>query len=199
MKAGAILLAGGQSSRMGTDKALLPIKEKTNIDRLKDELSVIFDEVILVCNQPEDYRFLNIMTVSDSYPGKGPLAGIHAGLQASSYEENIVIACDMPFITGELARGLVECLKHYEAVVPVVEGRQHPLCAAYLKSVFEKAADCIEEGQLRVRQLLERLEVQYLGDSDLKALGASSLDKTFFNMNRPEDYELVKKWTESIE
>ena len=107
MKAGAIILSGGKSSRMGTNKALLPFKEKTNIERIRDELRSLFDDIILVTNDPESYEFLKIKTVSDKYPGKGPLAGVHAGLMASNYEENIVVACDMPFVSADLAGTLV--------------------------------------------------------------------------------------------
>jgi molybdenum cofactor guanylyltransferase len=197
MKAGAIILSGGKSSRMGTNKALLKIHEKTNIERIKDELKHVFDDIILVTNDPETYQFLNMKTVPDQFPGSGPLAGMHAGLEASDYEENFVVACDMPFVSAELAANLVSALKHHEAVVPVVEGKQHPLFAAYQKRAAQEAKSCIEEGSLRMKHLLDRLDVRYLDEGDLKLYCEGRIDRVFFNMNRPEEYEDAKKWAES--
>lgn len=199
MKAGAIILSGGKSSRMGTNKALLKFHEKTNIERIKDELKHVFDDIILVTNDPETYQFLNIKTVTDQYPDSGPLAGIHAGLEASDYEENFVVACDMPFVSAELASSLVKALKHHDAVVPVSDGRQHPLFAAYQKRVARDAKACIEEGTLRLKHMLENLNVRYLAEEDLRLYCEGSLERVFFNMNRPEEYEDAKKWAESGE
>jgi molybdenum cofactor guanylyltransferase len=197
MKAGAIILSGGKSSRMGTNKALLKFHEKTNIERIKDELKHVFDDIILVTNDPETYQFLNIKMVTDQYPGSGPLAGIHAGLEASDYEENFVVACDMPFVSAELAESLVKALKHHDAVVPVIEGRQHPLFAAYQKRAAREARSCIEEGVLRMKHLLDRLNVRYLEEEDLMLYCEGSLERVFFNMNHPEEYEDAKRWAES--
>lgn len=197
MKAGAIILSGGKSSRMGSNKALLKIREKTNIERIKDELKHVFDDIILVTNDPETYQFLNMKTVPDHFPGSGPLAGIHAGLEASDYEENFVVACDMPFVSAELAANLVRMLKHHDAVVPVMEGMQHPLFAAYQKRTAIEAKTCIEEGVFRMKHLLDRLDVRYLDEADLKLYCEGNLERVFFNMNRPEEYEDAKKWAES--
>lgn len=196
MKAGAIILSGGKSSRMGTNKALLKFDEKTNVERIKDELKHVFDDIILVTNNPETYQFLNIKTVSDQFPGSGPLAGIHAGLEASDYEENIVVACDMPFITAELAESLVKALKHHDAVVPVVNGRRHPLFAAYQKRISREAKACIENGSLRMKHMLDQLNVRYQDEDILQLYGEGNLERIFFNMNHPEEYEDAKKWAE---
>ncbi|MEH7883307.1 molybdenum cofactor guanylyltransferase [Bacillus sp. JJ1609] len=197
MKAGAIVLSGGKSSRMGKNKALLKFHEKTNIEIILDELKHVFDDIILVTNEPETYQFLNIKTVTDQYKESGPLAGIHAGLEASDYEENFVVACDMPFVSGELAASLVKELKHHEAVVPISEGRQHPLFAAYQKRAAGVAKECIEEGMLRMKHLLDRLDVRYLDEQDLRLYCEGNLERVFFNMNRPEEYEDAKKMTQS--
>lgn len=199
MKAGAIILSGGKSSRMGTNKAFLKFHEKTNIERIKDELQHVFDDIILVTNDPESYQFLNIKSVTDQYPGSGPLAGIHAGLEASDYEENFIVACDMPFVSAELAENLVKALKHHDAVVPVSDGMKHPLFAAYQKRVAREAEKCIVDGTLRIRHMLEKLDVRYLAESDLQLYCGNNLERVFFNMNHPEEYENAKKWAESGE
>jgi molybdenum cofactor guanylyltransferase len=199
MKAGAIILSGGKSSRMGKNKALLPFNDKTNIERIRDELQSLFDDIILVTNDPESYEFLNLKSVSDEFPGKGPLAGIHAGLIASDYEENIVVACDMPFVSAELASTLVQNLKHNDAIIPVIGGKQHPLFAAYQKRIVPEIESCLKEDRLRVIHLLDKLNVRYLEENDLHAYSDGSLEEIFFNMNVPEEYEEAKQRVEKGE
>ena len=196
MKACAIILSGGKSSRMGTNKALLPFRQKTNIERIKDAVATLFDDIILVTNEPETYEFLGIKTVSDIYPGMGPLAGIHAGLSASKYEENVVVACDMPFVSADLAEVLIKNLKHVDAVVPIIGGRQHPLFAAYQKKVVPEIESSLKENRLRMADLLGKVEVRYLEGNELQAFADGNLERIFFNMNHPEDYEHAKKWAE---
>lgn len=196
MKAGAIILSGGQSRRMGTNKALLPIAQKPSIERIKDELEKHFQEMILVCNDLEAYQFLNIKMVQDQYPGKGPLAGIHAGLSASKNEINLVVACDMPFISAGLGTILVENVKEFDAVVPVIEGKRHPLFAVYRKNIVKEIKSCLENDSLRMTQLLDSLNVFYMTEEDLQAYDDKSLAQIFFNMNHPEEYELAKRKAE---
>lgn len=196
MKAAAIILSGGKSSRMGKNKALLKINEKPNIERILVELKRFFDDIILVTNEPEHYRFLGVKMVSDHYPGMGPLAGIHAGLTASEYEVNIVVACDMPFVSGELAVELINKCSRYDAVVPVIAGKQHPLFAVFQKKIAGVAAERIENGQLRMKQLLEGLNVHYVTEEDFQADNRLDLQRVFFNMNHPDEYEEAKKWAE---
>lgn len=180
---------------MGTNKALLPFKDQTNIERIKDELSGRFDEMILVTNEPEAYTFLNMKTVSDEFPGKGPLAGLHAGLNASFYEYNIVVACDMPFASAEVASKLVPFLQDYDAVIPVINGKRHPLFAAYRKRIAQEIGACLQQDRLRMIHLLEKLTVCYLKEEDLQ-LPDSHLERVFFNMNHPNEYENAKAWVE---
>jgi molybdenum cofactor guanylyltransferase len=197
MKAGAIILSGGKSSRMGTNKALLKINEKTNIERIADTLKVSFNDIILVTNQPEDYQFLGLKMVQDFYPGQGPLAGVHAGLFASAFEKNFVVACDMPFVSVGLAEVLIQNSGDYDAVVPVINGVQHPLFSVFHKRVNGAVAHSIETGRLRMKHLLDTLNVLYVTEKDLQAYSSIDLDRVFFNMNHPDEYEDAKRWAEA--
>jgi molybdenum cofactor guanylyltransferase len=196
MKAAAIILSGGKSSRMGTNKALLKINEKTNIERIADALKLYFDDIILVTNHPESYEFLGLTMVNDQFPGMGPLAGLHAGLEASEYQTNFIVACDMPFVSAELASTLVQFCKEYDAVIPVINGIRHPLFAVFKKEIAAEAARCIQEGSLRMRHLLDRINVLYVTEKEMQSVGQLDLDRVFFNMNHPNEYEDAKKWAE---
>ncbi|WP_040206905.1 molybdenum cofactor guanylyltransferase [Neobacillus jeddahensis] len=196
MKAAAIILAGGKSSRMGTNKALLKLNEKTNIERMVDTLKALFDDIIIVTNDSEQYEFLGVKIVADHYPGMGPLAGVHAGLQASAFDVNFFVACDMPFISGELAETLVSHIDDYDAVIPVINGKQQPLYSIFHKRVTGVVADCIEAGQLRMKHLLDQVQVFYVTEKELPMYSATEIDRIFFNMNHPNEYEDAKKWAE---
>ena len=198
MDAGAILLSGGKSSRMGTNKSLLPINEQPNIERIVSLLKPHFRELILVTNHPEEYRFLQLPTVSDHYPGKGPLAGIHAGLTAATNELNAIVACDMPFVSPELAKVMIGQMADYDAVVPVISGQQHPLFSIFKKKTAAIVEDNVKNDQLRMKQVLERLHVHYVTEGDLPMFAAGELEQIFFNMNRPNEYEEAKRWARTI-
>ena len=196
MDAGAIILAGGKSSRMGQNKALLPINGLANIERIKKQLATTFEEVILVTNDEAKYQFLNVPTVSDKVKNKGPLAGIQAGLMASSYDVNVFVACDMPFISVDLAQVLVEQSEGFDAVVPVINGEQHPLFAVYKKSVLAEVENCLRTNQLRIKNLLERLNVNYVTEEHLLIKEIDNIQQVFYNMNHPSEYEEAKKLAE---
>ncbi|MFD0826655.1 molybdenum cofactor guanylyltransferase [Neobacillus sp. M.A.Huq-85] len=196
MKAAAIILSGGKSSRMGTNKALLKINEKTNIERLVEELKGFFSEIILVTNLPDEYQFLGVKMVSDRFPGLGPLAGLHAGLQESTQEVNVAVACDMPFVSGELAEKIVAKLDGFDAAIPVIEGKKQPLFAAYGRRILPVVEASLEKGNLRMTQLFDDLQVLYLTEEDLPGYSKPILERTFFNMNYPEEYEKAKKWAD---
>jgi molybdopterin-guanine dinucleotide biosynthesis protein A len=187
MNAGAIILAGGKSTRMGTNKALLKIKEVPNIERILTVLRPSFPQPVLVTNDPELYHFLGIKTVKDYFPGKGPLAGIHAGLVTSPYEVNVSAACDMPFVSAELAAALIEKSHHYDAVIPVIGGKQQPLFAVYKKTLIDVIEEKLKNDQLRMKDLLNAVNVLYVTEQELKV--DADFERIFFNMNHPHEYE----------
>lgn len=196
MDAGAIILAGGKSSRMGTNKALLQVNKQANIKRVAQQLQRYFPSLIVVTNHPEDYPFLDdAVIVSDYFPGKGPLAGIHAGLAVSPYEVNVVTASDMPFLSAELAKRLVDFAGDYDAVVPVINGERHPLFSVFKKKLTGVMEESLVKGQLSMMGFLDRLKVYYMKEKDLQTAN-NSLERIFFNMNTPIDYETAKKWAE---
>lgn len=196
MKATAIILAGGKSSRMGKNKALLPMEGKPNIELIKDHLAPFFSDIIVVTNDFEAYEFLKVPMVKDEYIGKGPLAGIHTGLKNSNTETNFFVACDMPFVSGELAKYLAQLCDHYEGVVPRINGTLHPLFSVFKKSILPKVERCLQEDRLKIRDLLEELQVLYVNEGELEGVMVGNIDKIFYNMNYPLDYEKAKDWIE---
>ncbi|OZB93414.1 molybdenum cofactor guanylyltransferase [Paenibacillus sp. XY044] len=194
-----ILLAGGRSSRMGTDKALLSVNGEAVIERVIRMMSPAASSILISANDDEKYAFLGKEVVHDRYPGQGPLSGLDAGLHAAATPWSIVTACDLPFVTKEvfhlLARKAGEALAAPEdedglqAIVPVSGGRIQPLLAAYHCSVMPSLELCLSSGQLRLTGWLDQLKVRYVSEEELVQELGPGADKVFYNMNEPADYK----------
>lgn len=148
-----VILAGGQSSRMGRDKALLEIEGMPLIRRLADLLLVLSDDVVVSTTEARRYAFLNLPTVPDVFVGQGPMAGIHAAMAQTSRPFLLVLACDMPRVHLGLLRCLLDAGEGYDAAIPVsADGRIHPLCAVYrtvCSGLLERALIRRENGMRR--------------------------------------------------
>ncbi len=183
-----IILAGGRSTRLQRNKALVEMGGATLVERQIRRLEGICREVILVVNDPEPYRHLGVRVVLDRYRGKGPLAGIHAGLEASGDAYNFVLACDMPFFSPELALYMKALAPGYQVVVPCPDGLYEPLNAIY-------AIDCLpaiettlaQEGVTRIVAFYPRVKVYRVADEELAPFG--SPQHLFFNINTPQDLQ----------
>ncbi|MBS4177991.1 molybdenum cofactor guanylyltransferase [Lederbergia citrea] len=184
-----IILAGGKSSRMGENKALMKIDGVRVIDRIISEFTPVSEKIILIANDKTMYDGLQAELLEDAapYAGQGPLAGIYTGLLAASEGPCIIVACDMPFASSEFGLKLIETLieNKRDAVVPVTEGQIHPLFAAYEASIAEKVKMVLNEGKRSVRSLLDQLNVEFFK--------MDTISETVWNMNTQEDYiEAVK-------
>ncbi len=188
-----IILAGGQSSRMGQNKALMKIDGVPVIERIAIELEKITDELLIVTNTFHTYQYLNIPMVGDEQKGKGPLAGIQAGLKATRSEKNLIVACDMPFISSSLGDFLLEELEDYQAAIPKLEGHVHPLFGAYRKDALHAVSQSLAKNELRMMSLLQNLHVRYISEDILSRKGIPVKDTAVFNMNDPIEYEKALK------
>src|SRR5919107_2658543 len=182
------ILAGGASSRMGEDKSLLRLDGQTFVESAARALLAVTARASVVSSRAgaESHE---LPVVEDLRAGLGALGGLHAALAACRAEWAAVIACDLPFVTGELlARLLSECTAETDAVVPVQEdGRVQPLCALYRAGVcLEQVEELIRAGELRPRVLLTRVRSRLVAFEELRDLEGSA--RFFFNVNTPEDY-----------
>ncbi|RSK27950.1 molybdenum cofactor guanylyltransferase [Bacillus sp. HMF5848] len=188
MNASVIILAGGQSRRMGTNKALLSFDGKSVIQLLINRFSHDFQDIIVVTNEPHLYTtFPNVTVTTDEYYREGPLAGIHAGLLLSCNEKNVVIACDMPFATPQLAYNMLLSCDSYDAVIPKLDERIHPLFACYRKSTSHIIETQLQHGKRKMMEFLQLLNVIYMDETDLK-IEKELLQKNLFNMNDQKAY-----------
>jgi FdhD protein len=185
-----VILAGGSSSRMGRNKALMEVEGEPIIAREYRTLAALFHEVIIVTNTPEEYDFLPCRKAADIYTGAGSIAGLHAGLADSKTERIFVVACDMPFISPDLVRLLCDTDVNSDAVVPLnSEGLREPLHAVYHRSMLAKMKDAIENGDKSILHLLDKSRTTLL-HADKFSFIAGALE-SFRNVNNIEEYEKI--------
>jgi len=189
-----IILCGGKSSRMQTNKALLKLGDKTVIEIVAEKLKSIFNEVLISANDSKEYDFLKLPVVNDIFIGKGPLAGIHSALKYSSTENNFIISCDMPLISIELINYLINLNSEKSILLPKSNGRIQQLCGIYSQSVIEEIENIFKLSEKNknikgsIYELLERVIVEFIDIDDLNFYNKN----IFLNMNSPEDYKLIK-------
>lgn len=184
-----VVLAGGASSRMGTDKSILDLGGKTVIEHICNKVSEAADETILITNKPEIYYFLDIPSFKDIYLGKGPLAGLHSAMHHKPGDAYILTACDMPLIEPDICKFLVSQLGDHDAVLPVFGEKKQPLAAVYSRKVMKKAEELLQKDMLKIGLLFGQLNTVR---QTRFPFPDQVLEKHFFNMNHPHEYELAK-------
>jgi len=193
-----IILAGGKSTRLGSNKVTATLNSQTLLERAIANLAGYGDEILVVTayskTDDKTRQLAGIKIIQDILPDKGPLAGIYSGLMASNSPLNLVIACDMPFINRPLLEYMRAQAEGYEAVVPRLAQRPEPLHAIYSKSAGEKALGLINEGKFAVSDLLACLKTRYIEEAEINRFDPEH--RSFFNINRPEDLEKARNIAE---
>jgi molybdopterin-guanine dinucleotide biosynthesis protein A len=186
------ILLGGASSRMGTDKARLDLGGKQFVERIAYSLSHVTDRISIVGarDSANNWQFPN---VPDVYDRVGALGGLHAALTSCASEWAAIVACDLPFVSGELFVRLASLRENFDSVVPVQDdGRLQPLCAFYrCASCLPATTELIESGERRPRRLLEHIKTRFVAASELSTLSDAQL--FFMNINTAEDYERARR------
>ena len=187
----AFVLAGGKSSRMGTDKAFLKLGGTTLLQRALSLVLAVTNDVFVV---GEKSRLPGIRTViGDIHSGCGPLAGIHAALSHSPTDLNLLMAVDLPFITESFLRYLISISQQSDAVVviPRSGGRLQPLCAIYRKAFAEPAAQALKQGKYKIDPLFSQASTRMIEETELADAGFSC--ELFKNVNTPADWDEAQR------
>ena len=195
------VLAGGASSRFGTDKALAEFQGQTMLARTAKLLSTAISNVKIVSPTAKlpDAAY---KTIPDRWPGEGPLGGILTALLDAQSETNtnawcLIVSCDMPFLTAEWLRFLPEraVQSEAEAIVPKSAKGWEPLCACWRVSAAEIVLPSFEAGTRKITEALNALHVEVLDEKDWKRFDSDG--RLFWNMNTPADYEEAMRMLEA--
>lgn len=177
-------MAGGKSRRMGRDKAWIPHRGRPIISRVIEVLREVADEVLIVANE-ERYADLGLRVVPDRFPEGGALGGIATGVGAATHDRVLVAACDMPFLSADVWRVLLEKGDGADAVVPRIGGEYETLHALYAKTCLPAMERALASGRLRVISFFPDVRVTEVGETALRAIDPEL--RAFTNVNTPEE------------
>jgi molybdopterin-guanine dinucleotide biosynthesis protein A len=180
----AVIMAGGESRRMGQDKANLLLGDRTLLQSVAATLQSMFGNVIISVRQrrPE----IDLPQICDDPAHNGPLAGLAAALESAMSPWIFAVACDMPFITPAVIEYLALQRADCQAVVPMVGGYPQPLAAFYAKSCLDEVRTCLQgDGKHSFRALLDKIQVCYVSEEQMRAVDPHL--RSFFDLDTPQD------------
>jgi len=189
-----IVLAGGESLRMGRDKASEIIDSESLLQRVVSCPSLFCDAIILVTSgagrsfKPNCPR---LTMAIDIYPGKGPLGGIYTGLAVSDSFRNLVVACDMPFLNQALLQYMVRISTGFDLVIPRLGSMVEPLHAVYSKGCMTPIECLLRQGRMKVSELLNLVKVRYVEADEIEWFDPEHL--SFTNVNTRDDLKKAKE------
>lgn len=182
-----VILAGGQNKRFdGQNKACMRIGGKRIIDRLLKVYAGLFDQIVIVTNDPAAYMDVDALIVSDHYPVRSSLNGLHAGLFAAGHEYAFFTACDTPFIQEALIRLVIDRIeRNTDIVVPTTSAGFEPMFAVYKKTCLPVMARQLERDRLKIQGLFSKMRVNTIAEADLRQADSALI--SFFNVNTPQE------------
>jgi len=190
-----IILAGGKSTRLGHDKVLERLGDKSLLEQVVSQIDPISKDIIIVTADkrvfPQLADYPDIKTVTDIYPGKGSLGGVYTGLVTSKSKYNLVIASDMPFLNRSLLRYMIEVADGYDFILPRVNDFLEPLHAVYSRDCIVPIEAMLKQDRKVIIELSNHVNVKYVEATDIDRFDPQHL--SFFNINTQEDLELAKK------
>jgi len=195
-----IVLAGGKGLRLGRDKALEAVGDKSLLQRVVSNLSLFNRDIIIVTAVGHSLsRLVNYSKsriVPDAYPGKGALGGICTGLTASDSFYNLVVACDMPFLNHDLLHYLIQLSPSFDVVVPRLGDMVEPLHAVYSKDCLASAESLLKQGNLSITKLFTLVRVRYVEAEEIDRFDPKHL--SFFNINTEADLNRARELVKNI-
>ncbi|NOZ29018.1 MAG: molybdenum cofactor guanylyltransferase [Chloroflexi bacterium] len=188
----AVILAGGRSRRMGEDKAWLDAGGQPLIARVAERLVPLTCEIVVVRGAHDaPSPALPGRVVRDHYPSAGPLAGLHAGLQAATTPWILAVACDMPFLNSALIRYLALLRPGYDAIVPYPTGRPEPLHALYHRRCLPAIEECLNRGQRQILAFYPAVRVRPVSLAEVRVFDPET--RSFTNANTPQEWEHIRQ------
>jgi molybdopterin-guanine dinucleotide biosynthesis protein A len=183
-----IVLAGGESRRMGRDKAFLKLEGVPLIEHVLRTLRGVFPRTIIVTNNPSAYVAYDAVIVTDAVKKQCPLAGIYSGLLSSTDEYNFVAACDMPFLNPGLITYMTGLVNGYDIVVPVIAGKNvEPLHAIYSKRLLPVIKKQLHGDERKIQAIFKEARVKYVTETEIDRYDPER--RSFRNLNTLDEYK----------
>lgn len=190
-----VIQAGGESRRMGQNKALMTFCGQPLIARVAARLAPLADEMLVTTNSPAELGFLGLPLIPDLLPGKGALGGLYTALNAAHLPLVAVVACDMPFANPRLLAAESGLLRseNVDLVIPRSADGLEPLHAVYRRQpCLEAVRDALENGEMRMVSWIGKMKARVMGLEEIAAVDAEL--RSFININTPQEFEQAEKW-----
>jgi molybdopterin-guanine dinucleotide biosynthesis protein A len=191
MNISCAVLAGGESRRMGRNKALIDVGGRPLVTSIVEHLGSWSDDVYVVAKQTLSYQALGLRTFVDVYDASTPLAGILTALTSASHPFVFVCATDMPCVSHEVVELLASRTDGADAVVPERDGRLEPLHALWSVSVAGRMAAELAAGERAAHRVLRRLDVVTVTEREWRAIDPAAA--SFTNLNTPEELDAARR------
>ena len=194
MDTNAIILAGGKSLRLGHDKVLEKVGNRTLLERAISRVDPLSRKIIIVTAEERNFsQFTHpkLKIITDILPGKGSLGGIYTGLVTSDSLYNLVVACDMPFLNQSLLSYLLEVSDGFDFVVPKVNNLYEPLHAVYSRNCIAPIESILKQNKKVIIELFKYVKVRYVEEAEIVRFDPQY--RSFFNINTREDLESARK------
>ena len=187
-----VIQAGGQSTRMGRDKGLVPFGNGTLLEFILSQVESYKRDVFIISNQVEDYLQFGLPVYSDVIPGIGALGGVYSALYHAQTEYVLLLAVDMPFVNPALVEYLLQSAQGHDVVIPKVseKGFLEPFRAVYSRRCLDAIKQKIDNGNRRVISFFEMVSVRVIEPDEIKLFDPQGV--SFFNLNTPEDLEKAR-------
>ena len=186
-----IILSGGKSTRMKTDKAFLKLGPKVMIEELILRVEKNFSKLMIIANDREKYMKFGIEITEDIMPDKGPLGGIYTALVKSESVYNFIFSCDAPFVNPDLIDYMISKAKDFDVIVPRWKDRFEPLHAIYSKNCIGAIKSQLEENDLKITNFFSKVSVKVIEQGELERFDLGQLP--FMNINTREEYSKIGK------
>jgi molybdopterin-guanine dinucleotide biosynthesis protein A len=188
-----VVLAGGQSSRLGRDKSLLNVCGQPLVARIINTLSTLSDDLVVVASdlEPLDALDLPARLVRDEKQSVGALMGLYTGLKVVDHTHALVVACDMPFLNLSLLRYMLPLASGYDIVIPRMNDYLEPLHAVYGKSCLPAIQRLLDQGRRQIIAFFPEVRVRYIEEAEINRFDPQHL--SFLNVNTPEDWQEVQR------
>ncbi|NJN54188.1 MAG: molybdenum cofactor guanylyltransferase [Anaerolineae bacterium] len=177
--------AGGKSSRMGEDKSFVLLNGRPLIEIVRETMTGLGDELILITNRPKAYAHLGLPMVADLYPDHGPLGGIFTAVTHAQHPHTLVVACDMPWLNRDLLAYMLTLRETADVIVPRWEKYPEPLHAIYSKACLAPIEEKLQAQQLKITSFYGRVTVRFVERAEIEQFDADG--RSFANINTPQE------------
>jgi molybdopterin-guanine dinucleotide biosynthesis protein A len=185
------ILAGGHSSRMGTDKSFVRVLGRPLIEEILSQSAGLGLESLIITNRPAEYAYLGVPLFGDVLPDKGPLGGLYTALHSATRPHVLCIACDMPFVVRPLLDYLISLIPEGDAIMPRLAGEAEPFRAIYSRACLAPIRAALVAGRMRMISFFPDVRVRFVDEAEIDRFDPQHL--SFFNVNTPEDLEQARR------